>query len=223
MERHHHRPASTREPQARERAPHSQPFHPLTLRRERGEVACRYYALPGAQAAAVWVGTTDDWDTPARALYPRLCQSLQEEGIASLRVRLRRPRDLTQCVADIQTGIHYLAGQDITRLALIGHGRGGAAVIEAAMGLRAVRTVVALAADGAGAGPIERLGPRCSLLLLHGSDDPVLSWSAARAVYELAREPKELLLYPGAGHALDEVADGVRDTVHDWIVGELIP
>lgn len=217
------RPSSAWGPQARERAPRSQPFHPLTLRGERGEVACRYYALPGTPAGAVWVGTTGDWDTPARALYPRLCESLQGEGIASLRVRLRRPRDLAQCVADIRTGIQYLAGQGMTRLALIGHGRGAAAVIQAAVGLRAARTVVALATDGGGAAPIEDLGPRCSLLLLHGSDDRVIPWSAARSVYELAREPKDLLLYPGAGHTLDEVADAVRDTVHDWLGGELIP
>lgn len=221
MER-HPRPVSTWERETRERAPRNQPFQPLTLRGERGEVACRYYALPGARAGAVWAGATDDWDTPARGLYPRLCSWLQDEGIASLRIRLRRPRDLAQCVADVRTGIHYLAGQGISRLALIGHGRGGAAVMQAAIGLRAARAVVALAPVGV-AGPIERLGPRCSLLLLHGADDRVLPWSAVRPIYERAREPKDVLLYSGAGHSLDEAADAVCDRVHDWVVEELIP
>lgn len=217
MERHH--PAAS---QARGYIFREQPFHPLTLRGERGEVACRYYALPGAQAAAVWVGTTSDWDTPARALYPRLCELLQEEGIASLRIRLRRPGDLGRSIADIRTGIRYLAGQGIVRLALIGHGRGGAAVIRAAIGLRPACTVVALAPDAKDAAPAERLGPRCSLLLLQGTDDRVVPPSAARSLYESAREPKDFVLYPGAGHALDEAADTVCDTVHDWIMGELI-
>lgn len=225
MQRHHrpdHQRTDTRGPQARERAPQRPSFYPLTLRGERNEIACRYYAHPGAQAAAVWVGTTDEWDSPARALYPRLCERLQEEGIASLRVCLHRPRDLAHCIADIHAGIHYLSGQGIARLALIGHGRGATAVIHAAVGLRFARTVIALAAEGGGAEAIERLGPRCSLLLLHGDDDRVAPVAGAQAIYEFAREPKELLRYAGTGHDLDEVADGVGDTVHAWITGELL-
>lgn len=222
MERHQSLPY-TREPGENEHSRHRMPFQPLTLRAESGEVACRYYALPGARGAAVWVGTTSDWDTPARALYPRLCESLREDGIASLRIRLERPNDPLRCVADIRAGTHYLAGQGVRRLALIGHGRGGVAVIQAAGELRAARAVVALAPDGDGAGAIERLGPRCSLLLLQGDADPVVAWSAAALLYELAREPKDFVLYRGAGHTLDEVADAARNTVRDWVVGELGP
>lgn len=207
------------EPGPRRQAPS---FQPLTLRGAGGELACRYYALPGATAAAVWVGTAGDWDSPAQRLYPRLADALREEGIAaSLRVSLRRPRDPAQNVADLRAALDYLGGQGMRRLALIGHGRGAVAAVQAAVGVRAVRTVVALAPDGDASAVVERLGPRCSLLLLHGSADRVVTPSAASLLYELAREPKDIVLYAGAGHALDEAADAARRRVREWLRGEL--
>jgi hypothetical protein len=35
------------------------------------------------------------------------------------------------------------------------------------------------------------------------------------------REPKRLILYPGANHGLDEVAATVQHTIREWIITQL--
>ncbi len=106
-------------------------------------------------------------------------------------------------------------------LALVGHSFGGSVVIQAAALDDHVRTVVALATQSYGTAPVEQLGPRCSVLLLHGTADGTVPPSDSEHVYRLAREPKQLILCEGAGHGLDETAEEVHQVVHDWIVDQL--
>jgi hypothetical protein len=39
----------------------------------------------------------------------------------------------------------------------------------------------------------------------------------SRFAHDLARKPKRLVVYPGAGHSLDEVADELHALVGDWL------
>jgi hypothetical protein len=61
----------------------------------------------------------------------------------------------------------------------------------------------------------------CSILLLHGTAGQVLTPACSKYVYELAHEPKRLILYQGADHGLDQVATEVHQVAHDWIVEQL--
>jgi alpha-beta hydrolase superfamily lysophospholipase len=81
--------------------------------------------------------------------------------------------------------------------------------------------VVTLAAQSYGVGPVTHLGPRCSILLLHGTADAVIPAVSSQYTYRIAQEPKRLILYPDAGHSLDEVADDVYHTVRDWLLSHL--
>lgn len=185
-------------------------------------MSSRYTRVPGARTAAIFVGGVGGgWDTPANDLYPRLAEELAADGIASLRVRFRDPTALDEAVYDVLAGGAFLAGEGVERLALVGHSFGGAVVIRAAAALPSARTVVTLATQGYGAGAARELGPRCSVLLVHGSEDRVLPPSSSEHIYELAREPKRLVVYDGAGHGLVEVAAELRALVRDWIVREL--
>jgi thioesterase domain-containing protein len=99
--------------------------------------------VTGAKQAAIWVGGVGgDWDTPAQGLYPRLCQELTSEGIASLRVHYRYPTELVEAVLDVLAGITFLQDEGIESIALIGHSFGGAVVIQAAAQAEDVHTVV---------------------------------------------------------------------------------
>jgi pimeloyl-ACP methyl ester carboxylesterase len=196
-------------------------YYPVRLVTARGEVDCRHYRVPGARRAALWVGGVGGgWDTPARGLYPRLCEDLTEDGITSLRVRFRYPADLDECVMDLLAGLYYLRGEGVEVMGLVGHSLGGAVVIQAAE-FEPVRTVVALSTQSYGAAAVSALAPRCSLLLIHGTADRVLPPSSSEYVFDLAGEPKRLVLYDGAGHVLDEVADDVYRVVREWIVDRL--
>jgi len=197
-------------------------YEPLTLETSRGPVECRYYPVAGTSRGAIWVGGIGgNFDTPARGLYPRLCQALRDEGIASLWVSYRHPAALEESVLDVLAGLTYLEGEGMDTLALVGHSFGGPVVIQAAALDDDVRTVVALATQSYGTAPVEQLGPRCSVLLLHGTADATVPPSDSEHVYRLAREPKQLVLCEGAGHGLDETAEEVHQVVHDWIVDQL--
>lgn len=199
-------------------------YQPIKLITSRGPIYCRYYPVEGSQLAAIWVGGVGgDWDTPARQLYPLLCQELTKQGIASLRVRFRYPTQLEEAVLDVLAGLTYLHDEGIESFALIGHSFGGAVVIQAASQAEDVRTVVTLATQSYGVYSVSDLATRCSLLMLHGSADPVLPPHCSEHLYELALEPKHLILYPDAGHTLDEVADDVHQVVREWIVEQLKP
>jgi dienelactone hydrolase len=185
-------------------------------------VACRLYGVPGATRAALYVGGIGgDWDTPARGLYPRLGLELRAERIASLRVRFRHPTDLEEAVLDVLAGLAYLESTGVRAAALVGHSFGGAVVLLAAARSPLARAVVTLATQSYGTDAAEELPPGCALLLLHGEDDTVLPPSCSRSVYRIAREPKRLIVYPGADHGLDEVADEVHAAVRGWIVEHL--
>jgi hypothetical protein len=184
----------------------------------------RYYPVPGAMAAAVFVGGAGGgFDTPVRGwLYPRLCEELgREEGIAGLRVRYRHANDLEECVLDLLAGISFLEADFVTDVAVVGHSFGGAVVIQAAALSETVRTCVALSTQTYGATPAATLGPRCSLLLAHGTADEILPPACSEYVYRIAREPKKLLLKEGVRHGLDEWADELPGIVRGWIVTEL--
>lgn len=208
--------------EVREQVEGSEPYQAVVLHTVRGEIKARFYPAEGFYAAVVWVGGAGGgWDTPARELYPQLCKELTQEKIASLRVRFRNSRALEETVFDVQAGLAYLQQKGVERAALVGHSLGGASVIRAAAGNPVVRTVVALATQSYGTESVTNLVSGCSILLLHGTADPVLPSSSSRNVYRRAHEPKQIILYPEAGHVLDEVAKEVREEVRNWILKEV--
>jgi hypothetical protein len=205
-----------------EKGPPEDGFVPLRMMTSRGEIAGRHYAVPGAREAAVWVGGAGGgWDTPAHGLYPRLCDDLRGQGIASLRLRFRRPNDLSESVVDVLAGVAFLQSEGIEAVALVGHSFGGAVVIRAAARAPAVRTVVTLATQGYGTDPVERLGSRCSILLVHGAADKVLPAACSENVFRRAKEPKRMHLLPGVNHGLDEAADEVGRMVREWVLEQV--
>lgn len=197
-------------------------YMPIRLSTDRGEIEARFYEsdLPGR--AVIFVGGIGgDFDTPARGLYPRLCQELMSEGISSLRVAFRHPTDLEESVLDVLVGLSFLVMKGTLRAGLIGHSFGGAAVIRAAVLSDMVRTIVTLATQCYGTDAVAKLRPGRSILLIHGLNDTVLPSYCSSMAYDLAHEPKRLSMYEGAGHGLDESAEGVHKEVLDWIVKAL--
>ena len=197
-------------------------YYPLTLVTNAGNIACRYYQAPNARRGVIWAGcAAGGWGSPAKGLYPRLCHELMGRGISSLWVCYRHPTELAESAVDVVAGIDYFHRDGVDVVALVGHSFGAAVVVQAAAVAPAVRTVVALATQCPGAELVSQLAPGCSILLIHGVDDHILPPYCSEHVYSLAHEPKRLILYPMAGHSLDEVAEEVRDVVRDWIVEQL--
>ena len=80
--------------------------------------------------------------------------------------------------------------------------------------------VVALAPQTYGATLAGRLAPR-PLLVVHGKTDTRPPYSCGVQMYHWAQEPKQLVLYEGAEHRLDECADALDQLLLQWIPATL--
>lgn len=175
----------------------------LRLFTDRGPIVCRPHPCAG-EDAILWVfGAGGGLGGPADGLYTRLGNQLTFEGIASLELAYRLPGDLAECVLDVQAGAAWLGSQGKSRLILVGHSFGGAVVLNAAASLPSVIAVAALSSQSAEVGDIAALSPR-ALLFVHGEADEVLPASCSRRLFARAVEPKQVILYPGCRHGLDQ-------------------
>ncbi|UOQ65173.1 alpha/beta hydrolase [Hymenobacter volaticus] len=194
----------------------------LLLETNAGVIAARLHPTAAGAAAVVWVGGSGGGlDGPAWGMYPRLAGHLAAQGIASLRLHYRKPNYLEDCVVDTLLGVQYLVRQlGYRAVALVGHSFGGAVVISAGALSDEVVAVVAMSSQTYGTDLAPRVSPR-PLLVLHGTADEILSDACSKSIYNRAQEPKEILLYPGCRHGLDECRDQVDADVVRWLVKQL--
>ena len=115
-----------------------------------------------------------------------------------------------------------LKGLGARRVALVGHSFGGAVVIVAGALSPLVVAVAALSSQTYGSTGAAKLAPR-PLLLIHGEDDTRLPAACSQQIYDWALEPKELVLYPGAGHSLRECGAKLREALARWLLRHVGP
>ena len=202
-------------------APQGQPGRGLTIETGRGDVrAILHEAKSHTGRGIVWVwGVRGGFDGPADSVYRSLAEELRDE-VTSLRVDYRHPTVFDECVSDALAGVAYLEERGCRTVALVGHSLGGAVVISAAPRSLLVRAVVALSSQTLGAGNAAEVSP-VPLLLIHGENDRNLPVQCSRLIYDWAEEPKELVVYPGAGHGLRQCKDEVRELLRAWLVEKL--
>ena len=189
----------------------------LRLLTDAGAVECRWHPAPAGNAAVLWVfGAGGGLGGPAGGLYTRLGQQLRPRGVASLEVAYRHPGRLGECVQDVLLGLAWLAGEGRRRVALVGHSFGGAVVITAGAASEAVIAVTALSSQARGTEAAAALSPR-PLMVMHGMDDEILPDACSRDIYERARQPKELILYPGCRHGLDQCREELDRDLAGWL------
>ncbi|GGE94069.1 alpha/beta hydrolase [Hymenobacter cavernae] len=188
-----------------------------------GQMPARLHPAPIGAPAVVWVGGAGGGlDGPAWGMYPRLAGQLAHLGIASLRLHYRQPNYLEDCVADTLLAVQHLVQQrGYGAIALVGHSFGGAVVISAGALSEQVKAVVAMSSQTYGTDLAPQVSPR-PLLLVHGTADEVLPAACSENIYARAGQPKELLLYPGCRHGLDECRDQVDADVVRWLRRQLI-
>lgn len=196
-------------------------YFPVTISTNRGKIDCRYYRLADEKLAVVYVGGVGGgFDTPAKGLYPKLCQSLLPHGISGLRIKFRFPTDLAESVFDVMTGVSYLQSAGIRKIGLIGHSFGGAVVIQSGTRLDIVKTIITLSTQSYGTDEVSTLQGK-SLLLIHGALDEVLSPKSSLYVYKMAPEPKRIVWMDRSRHVLDEQAEEVYSLVFGWLLENL--
>lgn len=184
---------------------------------DRGIIRGRYHGASGGDAAVLWVfGAGGGLGGPAGGVYERLGARLPERGVASLQLDYRHPAVLPECALDVLVGIAWLESIERTRVVLVGHSFGGAVVITAGAASERVVAVAALSSQLAGTRAVPRLAGR-PLLVLHGTEDEVLDDACSRDIHARAGEPRELILYPGCRHGLDECRDALDRDLTRWL------
>jgi dienelactone hydrolase len=174
-----------------------------------------------ADTAILWVfGSGGGLGGPAGGLYTRLGERLQHQGVTSLELDYRRPGELMGCILDVLVGIAWLESLGKRRIVLVGHSFGGAVVLHAGALSESVVAVAALSSQTEGAEDVDRLSPRPTLFI-HGERDEVLPPVCSRDLYARALAPKELILYPGCRHGLDECQGALDRDLLRWLGGAL--
>lgn len=193
----------------------------VLLRTDRGDIQAILHQSPEARHGVIWVcGARGGFGGPGKGLYARLAEGLRQAQIASLRLHYRHPNVLPECALDMLAGIAYLQRGGQQPVILVGHSFGGAVVIAAGAVSPQVAGVVALAPQTYGARLAGQLAPR-PLLVVHGKADTRLPYSCGVQIHDWAREPKQLVLYEGAEHRLDECADALEQLLTQWIPATL--
>ena len=194
----------------------SEGIFPVRLVTTEGDIRGRLHLCRG-DAAIVWVfGAGGGLGGPAGGLYDRLAEQLRPQDVTSLELDYRRPARLDDCVRDVLTGLSYLGALGKTRFVLVGHSFGGAVVISAAALCPAVIAVTALSSQTAGASQVAQIGPR-PILFIHGEADEILPSRCSVDLYARAQQPKELILYPGCLHGLDQCRDELDRDLSAWL------
>jgi alpha/beta superfamily hydrolase len=189
----------------------------LRLVTEAGAIDCRLQAAETGDAAVLWVfGAGGGLGGPAGGVYTRLGQRLRPRGITSLELAYRHPGRLQDCVQDVLLGLDWLGSEGRRRVVLVGHSFGGAVVITAGAATEVVIAVAALSSQTRGTEAVAELAPR-PLLVAHGTADEVLPDSCAKDIHRRAREPKDLILYPGCRHGLDQCREALDRDLLGWL------
>jgi predicted esterase len=196
-------------------------FVPRQLASEGVPLECLHLAVEQPRAAVVWVfGAGGGFHGPAGGLYDRLGAALAPDGIASLQIAYRRPREMKACVADVLAGVTAMVEPAPMPIAVVGHSFGGAVVIRAGLASPLVSAVAALSSQLYGTDDVAGLAPR-PLFLLHGTDDEILPVRCSEVIHDRAGEPK-VLVRPRCRHGLDECRDEVDRALGDWLRAQLL-
>jgi fermentation-respiration switch protein FrsA (DUF1100 family) len=202
--------------QSVEKSPEREGVDRVRLVTDRGAIAGRLQLAEG-DLAMLWVfGAGGGLGGPAGGLYTRLGERLRPRGVTSLELDYLRPGDLDACVSDVLVGLGYLESLGKSRIVLVGHSFGGAVVISAGAISPLVVAVAALSSQTAGAMAVGALSPK-PVIFIHGSADEVLPDRCSRDLHARAREPKELILYPGCRHGLDQCRENLDRDLTRWL------
>jgi len=189
----------------------------LRFKTNRGDFNAILHRAPDADRAVIWVcGARGGFGGPGPGTYARMSERFTAEGITSLRLDYRYANDVFECALDLLAGVAYLKGTGHQPVVVVGHSFGGAVVIAAGANSAHIKGVVALSPQTYGAGMAGQVAPR-KLLVVHGKADTRLAFACGQQIYDMANEPKQLVLYEGAEHRLEECRDDLEELLGTWI------
>ncbi len=190
----------------------------ILMQTSRGDITGVLHPAIGNTGVVLFGGV----DGPAEGVYRRLSPELVERGISAFRIEFRQRGELAESVGDMLAALSFLQGIGATHVIAVGASFGGAVAIRAGILSPLVSGVATLASQTLGAQDVERLAPK-PILIMHGTEDSVLGPHNAQNIYNWAKEPKELVLYPGADHDLRLCKEELHVKLLDWLADKVGP
>lgn len=176
-------------------------------------------AVKSVDTAIVWLPgvytSRGGIDGPAGGLFKRLGHQFRHR-VATLNISYSSPGELESCAKDTLGQMSELQSTGVRRFVLVGHSFGGAVAIGIGALTDAVIGVATLSAQTRGTNSIEKIAPR-PLLLIHGTDDPILPASCSQDLYARASHGRQLILYEGARHWLSECQNELDQDLTRWL------
>ena len=195
-------------------------YQSISVASDDNETCALLRRADGSNSAVLWAGGWASEDQ-VHPIALDVSESLASEGVSSLLLRYRKPRELPASIRDTQAATAHLIAQGFERIALVGHSFSGAVAISAGTKYDAVVAVAVLASQTYGAAMVSHLAPR-PLLLIHGTEDRRLSPYCSEQIYSWAKRPKELRFIDGASHGFHERRDEVSKLLTVWLLERLI-
>ncbi|GIK07371.1 hypothetical protein Aspvir_003033 [Aspergillus viridinutans] len=179
-----------------------------------------YSAVEAKQSAVVLVSGAGGGVSGPSGIYPSLGDKIALLlGIPCIRLDYRQPARTEYCSADIVASFTYLREHfNSSGFVLVGWSFGGSPCFTvAANELNRVRGVATVASQSANTEGIKKVSPR-PVLLLHGTDDKVLSPTCSETLYREygSTGPRELKLLPGDDHGLTKHATEVEKIIFEF-------
>ena len=161
---------------------------------------------PREKTAAILLSGADGGMLGPSSIYPSLADSLanSDNGIPVLRLNYRYAARLNYCITDVKAAMKYLQSRySILRFILVGWSFGGALVSAIGGSDERVVACAMVASQRAETSGVRTMAPR-PLLLLHGTCDRTMRYSASQELFEEYGEGGErrLMLVEGADHEL---------------------
>ena len=193
----------------------------LRFKTNLGDFDAILHRSPDADQGVIWVcGARGGFGGPGPGTYARMAERFTGDGITSLRLDYRHANDVFECALDLLAGAAFLKGTGYQPVVVVGHSFGGAVVIAAGANSSHIKGVVSLSPQTYGADMAGQVAPR-KLLVVHGRADTRLPFRCAETIYEMAKEPKELVLYEGTEHRLEECRGELESLLAAWIPNAL--
>ena len=153
---------------------------------------------------------------PGDSLYHVLGETLDAEGVPSIRMSYRKPNDMDRCCVDAAAAVQLLVGSGADSVVVMGHSFGGAVAVRVGVGLREmIGGVVTFATQSAGCEVAGGLQGR-PLLMFHGDADSILPLEASEVVKAMAGTG-DLHVMDGDDHLLANSHDEMLSVLLPWL------
>ena len=190
----------------------------ININTTRGLVQGILTLAQGSPGVVIWIpGAGQNLNGPADGVFADLSGELKTAGVTSLRIAHRDPGNLRESVLDVLASIAFLRGLGGKEFVVVGVTYGSSVAISVGAVEPSVKAVAALINQPDGTELVDRISPK-PVLIAHGGLDTRIDVSVSEELFSRAKDPKELVIFPSGGYALQECKEELHQKLGIWLM-----